>query len=140
MTFGSHGTLKIWVEDNIIYMDLSGGWNLEKAKEFIYEINHNIAPLVTPPFAAIGLLSDDWMPTQDAVPYLHEATLKAIEAGMTKEAYVSTSSISSRVTKSLVVPPDSDKYQSKEFNSLDEAISWIKSEREWKNDLIARNS
>ncbi|WP_100644337.1 hypothetical protein [Alteromonas facilis] len=129
MSFSSHGDLTIWVEDNIIFMDLSGGWNLEKAKEFIYEINHNVSPIVTPPFGAVGILRDDWMPTSDAVPYLHEATLRAIEAGLVREAYVSSSPISSRVTKSLVVPPDSDKYQSKEFTNIDEALEWLRHER-----------
>lgn len=126
MSFGSHGGLKMWVEDNIVFMDVSGGWNVEKAKEFIYELNTNISPLVTPPFAAIGMLSDDWMPTSDAVPYLKEATLRAIQAGLVKEAYVSSSSISARVAKSMVVPADSPNYQSREFHTIEEAIAWIK--------------
>lgn len=125
MSFGSHGGLKLWVDNNILFMDLSGGWNLEKAKEFIHELNHTISPLVTPPFGAVAVLHDDWMPTADAVPYLNEATRRAIKAGLVREAYVSSSRISARVTQSLVVPPDSDEYESQEFASVEEAVAWV---------------
>lgn len=125
MAFSSHGELKIWVADNIVYMECSGGWNVEKAKEFIHELNHTITPLVTPPFCAVGILHDDWMPTAEAIPYLNAATCNAIKAGLVKEAYVSSSPISARVTKSLVLPPDCEHYQSKEFTQLADAVAWL---------------
>ncbi len=125
MPFHSHGELKLWVENNIVFMEISGGWNLEKAKEFTYELNHTITPLVTPPFGAVGILHDDWMPTADAIPHLNEATRRAIMAGMVREAYVSSSRISSRVTESLVLPPDCNQYLSREFVNIDDAIQWV---------------
>ncbi|MEW9796848.1 hypothetical protein [Alteromonas sp. CYL-A6] len=126
MAFSSHGGLSLWVEDNILFMEVSGGWNLEKAKEFIHELNHTISPLVTPPFGAVAVLHDDWMPTSDALPYLNEATRRAIKAGLVREAYVSSSAISSRVTQSLVLPPDGETYESQEFSTFDEAVEWVK--------------
>lgn len=125
MSFHSHGGLKLWVENNIVFMEVSGGWNLEKAKEFARELNSVITPLVLPPFGAVGILHDDWMPTADAVPYLNEATRRAIQHGLVREAYVSSSAISSRVTQSLVLPPDCTQYQSREFGHIDEAIEWV---------------
>lgn len=125
MSFDSHGELNIWVQDNIVYLEASGGWNLEKAREFTRTINEVIFPQLTPPFGVIGILSDDWMPTADAIPHLHEATRIAIKAGMVREAYVSSSAISSRVTKSFVLPPDCHQYQSREFSTLEAALAWI---------------
>lgn len=126
MSFDSHGELKIWVQDNIVYLEASGGWNLEKAREFTRTINEVIFPQLVPPFGVVGVLHNDWMPTADAIPHLHEATRIAIKAGMVKEAYVSSSAISSRVTQSFVLPPDCSHYQSREFSNLEEAVTWIK--------------
>ncbi|MDM7860385.1 hypothetical protein QTP81_07235 [Alteromonas sp. ASW11-36] len=126
MSFASHGELELWVKDNIVFMEISGGWNLEKAKEFTHRLNTEILPLIKAPYAAIGILHDDWMPTADAVPHLNRATLYAIKAGMVKEAYVSSSALSSRVTQSLVLPADCQHYQSREFDTLEEAINWVK--------------
>ena len=39
MLFASHGELELWVEDNIVFMEISGGLNLEKAKEFTHRLN-----------------------------------------------------------------------------------------------------
>lgn len=74
----------------------------------------------------MGVLRNDWMPTADAIRHLHEATRIAIKAGMVKEAYVSSSAISSRVTQSFVLPPDYSHYQSREFSNLEDAVAWIK--------------
>lgn len=126
MAFNSHGEMKLWVEDNIVFMEICGGWNYEKAKEFARELSSVITPLVKPPFGAVGILHDDWMPTADAIPFLHEATKFAIKSGLVREAYVASSPISSRVTQSMVLPPDCSHYQSREFKDIDEAIAWIK--------------
>ncbi|WP_026375311.1 hypothetical protein [Aestuariibacter salexigens] len=126
MAFHSHGELNIWVDHNIVYMELSGNWNLEKAKDFIHELNYTITPQVSPPFVAVAMLDNDWMPTADAIPYLFEATNRAINMGLVREAYVSSSPISSRVTKRFVVPEDSERYQSREFVDLDDAVQWLK--------------
>ena len=125
MKFTGHGGLKLWVENNIVFMEVSGSWNLEKAKEFTQALNNDITPLVTPPFGAIGILHDDWMPTADALPYLNEATRRAIEFGLVREAYVSSSALSARVTHKLVLPNESHRYQKQEFSNLDDAIAWI---------------
>ena len=126
MAFNSHGEMKLWVEDNIVFMEIRGGWNYEKAKEFARELNSVITPLVKPPFGAVGILHDDWMPTADAIPFLHEATKYAIKSGLVREAYVASSPISSRVTQSMVLPPDGSNYQSREFSDIDDAIAWIR--------------
>ena len=125
MPFASHGELKLWVENNIVFMEIAGGWNLEKAKEFTQTLNTQITALVKPPFGAIGILHDDWMPTADAIPHLQEATRRAIKAGLVKEAYVSTSKLSSKVTQSLVLPKDCHDYQSKEFDNISDAVAWL---------------
>lgn len=126
MLFASHGELELWVEDNIVFMEFFGGWNLEKAKEFTHRLNTEILPLIIAPYSVIGILHDDWMPTADAIPHLTEVTLNAIKAGMVREAYVSSSALSSRVTQSLVLPADCQHYQSREFETVEQAIVWVK--------------
>ena len=126
MKFGAHGEFNLWVEDNIAYLEVSGAWNLETAKEYIEALNHVIGPQLNAPFATIGILSDDWFPTADAIPYLFKATELAIEAGLRKEAYVTRSSLSASITERLVLPENSDKYQKREFSNLEDAIEWVK--------------
>lgn len=126
MKFGGHGYLKMWVEDNIAFVEVSGAWNVEKAKEFIHEVNTVIRPQLTPPYCTIGILHDDWFPTADAIPYLHKATEVAIQSGMRKEAYVSSNPLSARISENLMLPKNSDIYEKRQFDTLEEALAWVK--------------
>lgn len=126
MKFVGHGRLKMWVEDNIAFVEVSGAWNVEKAKEFIYQLNTVIRPQLSPPYSTIGIIHDDWFPTSDAIPYLNKATLLAIQSGMRKEAYVTTSPLSARITEELVLPQNCEQYEKREFDNLPDALAWVK--------------
>ena len=126
MKFGAHGEFNLWVEDNIAFIEVSGAWNVETAKDYIYQLNHVIGPQLTKPYGTVGIMHDDWFPTADAIPYLYRATELAIEQGMRKEAFVTRSALSASVVSQLVLPANSDVYEKRQFENLQDAIAWVK--------------
>ena len=125
MTFESHGYFEVVMHPRLMLVSCGGVWNLEKAHELNDALRQLVEPLDGKSFNAIVTLQPDTGATPDALRVCAEMTGWLIENGLSKEAFVCTSSLQYYMVEEIVLANYINKHNIRTFDSLDKATEWL---------------
>jgi hypothetical protein len=90
--FNEHGSFKVELRGNILFLTIVGAWNIETSKAYQQAISEAIKSLVGTQWAVLTFM-DDWeLCTPDCEPIFVEIILDGIAKGLVKEAVVNNKS------------------------------------------------
>jgi hypothetical protein len=131
--FNLHGTFKIELQDDIVFVDMIGAWNLETAIAFSAEIKALTKQIYGRPWAALTRM-DEWeLCTPDCEPVIVEFSLDAKRSGLTREAVVNEKEstkleLFSRFRNDSLVKQANPEFERRFFKNLASGLAWLHSE------------